>query len=237
MNLPQNVNNIFDETGEWAALQLRPSSSVRGQRAVSVPGDRVAAQAVSGVARRMAREHRRVPAVGRAVHREPRCGPREHRRRSGAAARSAARSQSAVRRAQARSLVRYGRVRAAGAVHVRQRAAEQRHRSRIHRRRSRDGQDVERWPVRGSSSSAGRSSTCSTRPTSISRTGRSGTPTSAASSAPRARARCNSARVSHSDARTRARRYKGKKSKVKSQVKSYNVKTKRNQTCTFDLQP
>ena len=31
-NVPQDVRNVFDETGEWAALELRPSAPVHRQR-------------------------------------------------------------------------------------------------------------------------------------------------------------------------------------------------------------
>ena len=121
----------------------------------------------------------------RAVHGQPQRRSRQHRRRPGAAPRPAARSEPARRRADAGALVRHVGVRAAGAVHVRQRPAQQRRRPGLRQRRLRAGQDVGASAARRSSSSAGRSSTCSTARTSICRTGSSATPTSAGSSARR----------------------------------------------------
>ena len=48
-NFPQNVRNIFDETGEWARFELRPSSSVRGERHVSAAVLRRCRRAAEGV--------------------------------------------------------------------------------------------------------------------------------------------------------------------------------------------
>ena len=115
-NFPQNVRNIFDETGEWAAssfdhrhlfvasgtYQLPFFAGAGGLREKLLGGWR----AQRGLLR----------AVRRAVHRQSRRRPGEYRRGSVPTARSTARSQSAGERAHGRTLVRHVCVRAAGAV-------------------------------------------------------------------------------------------------------------------------
>ena len=103
-NVPQDVRNIFDETGEWAlssfdhrhqfvasgVLSSCRSSRRAGGVKEAVLGDGASTRICHG-------------AVGRAVHGQPRRRSREHRRRPGAAPRSAPRSEPARRRAHART--------------------------------------------------------------------------------------------------------------------------------------
>ena len=206
-NVPQNVRNVFDETGEWARSSFDHRHQFIASGVYQFPFFRDAGVS-RGAARRLAGECDRHRPVGRAVHREPQCRSREHRRRPGAASRSTARPEPAGRRADAGALVRHVSVRAAGAVHLRQCAAQQRDRSRLRQRRLRARQDL--GPVAaGSSNSGGRSSTSSTARTSICRTGPSAIRTSGASSAPRARARCSSASGCRSSLRSLLRRRLG----------------------------
>ena len=140
---------------------------------------------LKGDCRRLARQRDFHRAVGRALHGEPERGSRQHRHRPGAASRPGWRSELAGRRADARALVQCRRVRASGAIHLRQRAAQQRHgpgyanfdfalaKNLMPERLAQPGVPM------------GRSSTCSTARTSTSRTVSSATPISGASSAPR----------------------------------------------------
>ena len=175
-NVPQNVRNIFDETGEWARSSFDHRHQFVASGIYQLPFFQRRRRPAGRRARRLARQRRLHRAVRRAVHGEPGRRSGQHRRRSGAASRSAARSESAGGRADARALVRHVGVRAAGAVHVRQRAAQQRDRSRASRT------SISSWPRRGasaaraSSSSAGRSSTLLNRRTSTCRTASSAPP-------------------------------------------------------------
>ena len=124
-------------------VELRPSSSVRRKRHISaavLPG---CWRPEGRRARRVARQRRLLRAVRRAVHREPWRRPGQHRKRTGAASGPTEGSESAIRRAAIRSLVRYVSVCLAGALHVWQRAAKQRDRSWVREPRSRRCEDVE----------------------------------------------------------------------------------------------
>ena len=95
----RTCDNIFDETGEWALLELRPPPPVhRQRRAITSRSSSGAGSVKRGRSRRLARQRHFHRADRRAVHRQPRRRPREHRRRSGPASRPAARSQSRRRR-------------------------------------------------------------------------------------------------------------------------------------------
>ena len=198
--MPQNVRNIFDETGEWALSSFDHRHQFIASGVYQLPffsgagGVDGGACSAAGAPTRSSSRRSGAPFT---VNLERRS--RQHRRRPGAASRPAARSESARRRADARALVRHVGLRAAGAVHVRQRAAQQRHRTGLRERRFRAGQDLDAAAAPRSSSSGGRSSTCSTARTSICRTGSSATRTSAGSSARRTRARCSSACASRSE--------------------------------------
>ncbi len=206
-NFPQNVRNIFDETGEWASSSFDHRHLVRGQWHVPIAVLRRGRRRAGGTARRLACQRGLFCAVGCAVHRQPRRRPGEYRRGSIATAGSAAGSQPAGERAHDQS---------GGSTRPRLRC----------RRRSRLGMrlgtvssalDSRTWILRwrrrgpwrgvGSWSSDGKCSTSSIRQTSICRTGSSGRPTSVASSARRIRVRCNSGRrsVSRSGFKTFAR--------------------------------
>ena len=108
-NVPQNVRNIFDETGEWALSSFDHRHQFIASGVYQLPFFMGAGGVTRGRARRLARQRHLHRAGGRAVHRESQRRPRQHRRRSGAASRSAPRPQSSGRRADARALVRHRR--------------------------------------------------------------------------------------------------------------------------------
>ena len=123
--MPQNVRNVFDETGEWA------HSSFDHRHLLTASGTLQAPRVDGGppsprIAVGLAAQRRVLRAVRRTLHREPRRGSGERRRRTGAAAGPAARPESAGCRTPSGSVVRHLRVRAARAVHLRQRGAKQR---------------------------------------------------------------------------------------------------------------
>ena len=111
-------------SGRERALQLRPPPPVRRQRHVRAAVPARPRRLARGCARQLARDRRGDAAVGCSVHGEPDRGPGEHRRRTGPAARSPQGPQSARRTADSRSLVRHRGIRAAGAVHLRQRRTQ-----------------------------------------------------------------------------------------------------------------
>ena len=119
-NVPQDVRNIFDETGEWAQSSFDHRHQFIASASVDLPSlsgrRRVRARRV----RRLAGQRHRHRPERRAVHGEPRRRSRQRRRRPGAAARRAGRSQPAGRRPHTRPVVRHRRLRAAGRLHVRQ---------------------------------------------------------------------------------------------------------------------
>ena len=141
---------------------------------------------------RLAGQRDRAARIGRAVHGEPGHRPREHRRRPGAAARSDLRSERG-RRADRTTVVQHQLLRAAAAVHVRQRAAQLGPRTGLCDVDTAMQKDVvlaERHPA---AVPLGDLQSASTTPTSTCRTGSPSPRTSAASSAPSRRGRCSSA--------------------------------------------
>jgi hypothetical protein len=138
-NVPQNVRNVFDETGEWALSSFTTATSQRCLRVPVLPRRRWRG---GGDPRRVARQCNPARAEWRAVHRQPRDRSRQHRRRTGSAPRSVERSEPPRRAAHAGTLVRHVGVLATVAVHVRQRAAQQREWTGLRQRGLRAGQDV-----------------------------------------------------------------------------------------------
>ena len=104
-NVPQNVRNVFDETGEWALSSFDHRHQFIASGVVQLPFFEGAGGVARSRARRLAGQRDRRRAERRAVHGEPRRRSRQHRRRTRAAARSAPRSEPPRRRADARSLV------------------------------------------------------------------------------------------------------------------------------------
>ena len=203
-NVPQNVRNIFDETGEWALSSFDHRHQFIASGVYQLPffdGAGGVAEAVLG--------GWRANAIFIAQSGAPftvNLGVDRANIGAGPAQRPDQLRDPNLpggERTPERWFDTVG-VRAAGAVHVRQRAAQQRHRPGLRQRRFRAGQDVDAARRPRSSSSAGRSSTCSTARTSTCRTGSSATRTSAGSSARRTRARCSSA--SGSPSRVASRR-------------------------------
>ena len=94
-NVPQNVRNIFDETGEWALSSFDHRHQFIASGVYQLPFFAGAGGVTEAAARRLARQRDLHRAGGRAVHRQPQRRSRQHRRRPGAAPRPAPRPESA----------------------------------------------------------------------------------------------------------------------------------------------
>ena len=106
-NFPQNVRNIFDETGEWALSSFDHRHQFIASGVYQLPFLEVSGRLAETVL-----DGWRVNAIvlaqsRRAVHGQPERRSCQYRRRSGPAPGSAARSQPAWRRTDAGALVRY----------------------------------------------------------------------------------------------------------------------------------
>ena len=121
--------------GRERAVELRPPAPVRRQRDLRASVRALCGGLAGRPARPLAHQRHRDRTDGRAVHRQRHRRPSEHRGRTRAAARHDAGPEPVRRRAHRRALVRHRGVRVAGALHVRQRAAQSRIRSGLRQRR------------------------------------------------------------------------------------------------------
>ena len=130
-NVPQNVRNLFSDTGEWAHSSFDHRHQFVASGVYELPLLAGAGGFSGSRIRELAHQRHLQHAVRCAVYREPRRGPGQYRGGSGATAGSDRKSESSARRTNSGSMVRYLGFRAAGAIHVRLGAAKQRRGSGI----------------------------------------------------------------------------------------------------------
>ena len=140
-NVPQNVRNIFDETGEWAHSSFDHRHQLVASGAYELPAVR-GAGAARAAAVRLARQRDLIAQSGAPF--TVNLGVDQANIGAGPAQRpdQLRDPESAGRRAHARAVVRHLGLRAAGALHLRQRAAQQRDRSRLRQPRPGGGEDA-----------------------------------------------------------------------------------------------